>query len=286
MTPPGVAGVVGLGLMGGSLARDLAVLGWRVQGTDRDPATAAAARAAGVIEGPLEAGALDLLVLAVPVRSAPAWLRGPGRELGQDTVITDLGSTKRSTVEAAEAAGLGTRFVGSHPMAGDHRSGWEAARTGLYRDAAVWITPAEGAAPDAIARVEGVWRALGARPRRIEADDHDRLMARVSHLPQLLATALALALGRAGVGPADLGPGGRDMTRLAGSDPSVWTDILVDNGDQVDLALDALAAELDGLRRASRDLDDATLRALLVAGRAWSRDRREPETAVAGAERL
>lgn len=284
MNGPGARtiGIVGLGLMGGSLARDLAERGWRVQGRDRDPDTEAAARGSGVVAGPIEPASLDLLVLAVPVRSIPGELRGLTDQLGADTVVTDLGSTKRSVLEAAETAGLGGRFVGSHPVAGDHRNGWSAARTGLFRDATVWICPATDATPGTVDRVEHVWREVGASPARIDPADHDRLLARTSHLPQAVATALAAVLGRAGVTPGQLGPGGRDMTRLAGSDPALWADILVDNHDHVARALSDVSAELARLERAVRGLDDATLRSLLTAGRAWSRDEQDPEAGVPG----
>ena len=216
----GTVGIVGLGLMGGSLARDLAAAGWRVLGTDRDPAVEAAARDADIVAGPVAMADVDVLVLAVPVRAAPAWLHRLGPRLGPGATVTDVGSTKRSVVEAAEAAGLGPRFVGSHPMAGDHRSGWAASRTGLFRGAAVWLCPAHDAAPATLARIAGLWEAVGAEPRRIDAHDHDRLLARVSHLPQAAATALAAALARDGVVPDQLGPGGRGGRVGAGAPPA------------------------------------------------------------------
>ena len=272
MTGPGrTVGIVGLGLVGGSLARDLAAAGWRVLGTDRDPTTARRARADGVVAGPIDPGAVDLVVLAVPVRAAAGWLRSLADSVAPTAVVTDVGSTKRGVVEAAGAAGLGDRFVGSHPLAGDHRSGWTASRTGLFDDAPVWLTPTPETDPGALAAVEALWRAVGGRPRRITAEDHDRLLARISHLPQLAATALAGTLDRAGIEAEQLGPGGRDTTRLAGSDPDMWTDILIENGDEVGPALDALIAELTRLRRAIHGLDDATLRSLLDEARTWSR---------------
>lgn len=281
-----VVGIIGLGLMGGSLARDLSGLGWQVQGTDRDPETERRARESGVAPDPIDPAAVDLLVLAVPVRAAPGWLRRLAPRLGPDTAVTDVGSTKRSVVEAAEAAGLGPRFVGSHPVAGDYRSGWKAGRAGLYREATVWLCPSGESTAEAISRVTAMWQAVGARPERIRADDHDRLLARASHLPQVVATALAAVLAHDGVGPRQLGPGGRNMTRLAGSDPTVWADILVDNHDEVAPALSALIAELTRFRRAVQGLDDASLGSLLAAGRAWSRGERDPEAAVPGADRL
>lgn len=268
-------GIIGLGLIGGSLARDLAAAGWDVRGTDRDAATERQARESGVISGPVAPDANDLVILAVPVRSAPGWLHHLAPELGPDTVITDVGSTKRSVVEAAEAAGLGRRFVGSHPVAGHQTSGWAASRTGLFRGATVWITPTPESEPGAVARVESLWRAVGGEPRQMAEDEHDRLLARASHLPQVVATALGVALGRAAVGPDDLGPGGRDTTRLAGSDPEVWADILTDNGDEVAPALAAFIDELLRFRRALEGMDDATLRSLLAAGRSWARGEAE-----------
>lgn len=263
-------GIVGLGLMGGSLARDLLALGWDVRGTDRDAATERAAREAGMGIG-IDPDGLDLLVLAVPVRAAPSWLRVLASQLGGQTVVTDVGSTKRSVVAAARDTGLAPRFVGSHPMAGDDRSGWPAAREGLYRGATVWVCPAAGASPEATLAVEELWRAVGARPVGTDPAEHDRRVARSSHLPQAAATALAGVLAEAGLSPAALGPGGRDVTRLAASDPGIWTDILLDNRDEVGPALTDLATGLAGLRRALEAGDEAAVRAALETGRAWRR---------------
>lgn len=275
-------GIVGLGLIGGSLARDLAAAGWRVEGADRDPETERRARESGVVADAIDPGAVDVIVLAVPVRAIPTWIRTLAPDLGPDTVVTDVGSTKRSVVEAAEAAGLGPRFVGSHPMAGDHRSGWTAARAGLFGGAAVWTCPTGDTDPDALSSVAALWREVGAEPQVMDATDHDRLLGRSSHLPQLVASALASALARDGVTASDLGPGGRDMTRLAGSDPAMWADILADNHDEVDAALAQLMAVLTRFRRAVGDRDDATLRSLLDAANAWARGEADPETAAAG----
>lgn len=269
------AGVIGLGLMGGSLARELTGAGWRVLGEDRDPETLRAARSAGAIADPLTPDALpslDLLILALPVRAAAervtrlAEAVDPGGKLA----ITDVGSTKRSIVAAAEGSGLATRFVGSHPMAGSHESGWTAARTGLFWGRAVWVCPTGSSHPDAVAAVEALWREVGGEPQRIDSQAHDQLLARTSHLPQLTATALAAVLADAGLAPDDLGPGGRDSTRLAGSDPDMWTDIALDNRDEIAPALDAMARELAGLARDVRNGDAGAVRARLAAGRAWS----------------
>lgn len=268
-------GIVGLGLIGGSLARDLADAGWRVLADDRDPGTLRAARDAGVVDAPLgpdTADSADLLVLAIPVRAAPARLREIAASLAADskTVVTDVGSTKRSITAAALDAGLAPRFVGAHPMAGSHQSGWNASRSGLFRRCRVWTCPTSASTDRAVSLVEHLWRSVGARPERITPDDHDRLMARASHLPQLAATTLATTLARYGVTPDTLGPGGRDATRLAASDPDMWIDILLDNADHVAPALSDLVDQLATLATAVRDADTDALRARLDAGRAWT----------------
>jgi prephenate dehydrogenase len=229
----------------------------------------------GVGVGVEEAG---VVVVATPVRAAipmVRWLAGAARG---DAIITDVGSTKRSIVEAAGAAGLGWRFVGGHPMAGDHRSGWAASRQGLFIGAPVWLCAGEAVADPfhehhgggAMALVEALWEEVGARPRRIDAAAHDHMVAWSSHLPQLVATALGCALDGAGVDRARLGPGGRDTTRLAGSDPTVWSDILMENADAIEPALDTLIEELIRLRGHIGGLDDASLGAALEAARRWA----------------
>lgn len=269
------AGIIGLGLMGGSLARDLAAAGWRVLGDDRDAATLAAALASGVVAGPLgeaDLDDLDLLVLAVPVRAAADRLRWLAANVdpGSGVVVTDVGSTKRSVVAAAEAMGLAGRFVGSHPVAGSHESGWDAGRAGLFRGRTVWLCPPGDGGADAMRVVEALWRSVGGDPKRLDADAHDRLLAAVSHLPQLAATSLAAVLDHQGVAPGDLGPGGRDTTRLAGSDPDMWTDIVVDNADAIVPVLESLVRELDALTRLVRQGDAAAVRSRLERARAWS----------------
>lgn len=272
------AGIIGLGLMGGSLAHDLTAGGWRVLGEDRDPETLGAARAAGMIADRLTPDALpslDLLILALPVRAAVERLRrlAEGVDPRWKLVVTDVGSTKRSIVAAAEDTRLATRFVGSHPMAGSQESGWSSARAGLFSGSTVWVCPTRSSEPAAVAAVEALWRGVGADPRRMETDAHDRLLARTSHLPQLTATALASVLARAGIAPDDLGPGGRDSTRLAGSDPGMWTDIALDNQDEIAPALEAMAGELAEMARHIRSGNAGAVRAHLAAGRSWAQQR-------------
>ena len=267
------AAVLGLGLVGGSLARDLHALGYRVLGCDRDAGTLAAAVREGVVRvalAPDLAGIeeADVVVVAVPVAATPGLLRDVAARAG-DALVTDVGSTKRSVLAAAAAAGLAHRFVGAHPLCGDHRSGWGASRPGLFRGATVFLCPAPGSGPDALERAIGLWRSVGAEPRVTDAGEHDRRMAWVSHLPQAAASALALAIARSGLGAEALGPGGRDTTRLAAGSPEVWSGILLDNADEVEAALAALEGSVAGLRHTLERRDREGLAKALEAARRW-----------------
>jgi prephenate dehydrogenase len=281
---PRTVAVIGLGLMGGSLARDFHRAGARVIGWDRDAATRRQALESGVIAAELPeslAGVddADTLVLAVPVSDAPRLIEALDA-MGYGGDVTDLGSTKRSVVEAASRLGIAARFVGSHPLVGDHRSGWSASRDGLYSGARVYLCATRSTDAAAIERVRSLWTTVGAMPVLIDADEHDRLLAWTSHLPQVAASALAAALSSAGVAPGDLGAGGRDMTRLAASSPELWAAICADNVDLVDGALTALEAEIGRFRDVLRSNDRSELERLFSIGREWAAPRggrRSPE---------
>lgn len=283
----GTVAVIGLGLIGGSVARDLAALGVRVVGHDRDAATVRAARRAGVIDAALGEAlegveTADVVIVAAPVDEAPRIVAAlAGRALAA-RLVTDVGSTKRGVVAAAEAHGLGARFVGAHPLAGDHRWGWAASRRDLFAGARVYLCPAAGAAAEAVALAGSLWRLLGAAPVSGDAADHDALLAWSSHLPQLAATALALTLREAGVDRAQLGPGGRDTTRLAGSSPALWTAIARDNAPALAAAVAQLEHQLGELRAALLGDDAVRVQARLAAAHAWfAADEPLPATAPA-----
>jgi len=267
------AGVVGLGLIGGSIARDLHALGVRVLGYDRDGATLDMACAEGVVDRALDESLTgledaDAVIVAVPVLLLPDTLRTI-KDATSARLITDVGSTKRSAIAAAESLGLGERFVGSHPMAGDHRSGWRASRKGLFADAIVYLCRTRRTGEEPVNLAQELWRALGARPRIIDAGAHDQLLAYASHLMQSVATALALTLDDAGVSRTDLGPGGSDSTRLAGGSVEMWTAIARDNADALVPAIRALEGRLAQLRAALAREDDDALHTAFAAARAW-----------------
>lgn len=268
------AAVLGLGLIGGSLARDLAARGVRVLGHDRDAEALRRAEAAGVVHAALDDSlegleAAEVAVLAVPVAAAPALLETALPRLGGARLVTDVGSTKRGIVSAAETMGIGTRFVGAHPIAGDHRSGWDASRAGLFLDTRVYLSPAPSSLPEARVLAEALWRWVGSAPEMVDAEVHDRRLAWTSHLPQAVSTALALALAEGGVSRETLGSGGRDLTRLAGSSPEMWTGIALENAAELAVAAVRVEGQLRRLREALAASDAEGLLRYFEEGRAW-----------------
>lgn len=268
------AAIVGLGLVGGSIARDLAATGVRVSGFDAHDGHLAKALGEGIVHRALDrslAGAedVDLVLVAVPVDEAVAVLERIAALGTRARLITDVGSTKGRIVESAKSVGLGSRFVGAHPMAGGHRSGWDASASGLFNGARVYLCPAAGVTDEAMDLARAFWESLGGRPTCIDAAEHDRTLAWTSHLPHVASTAVALALARVGFGRHDLGPGGRDITRLAGSSPAMWTAIARENAKEIDAALAAAEDEIAGFRQALATLNADDIRERFTTARDW-----------------
>jgi prephenate dehydrogenase len=271
--PVKCAAVIGLGLIGGSIAKDLAACGVEIEACDPDEAALDDAVNSGVVSCKLDPslGALrsDVIVIATPVDTAIDVLRTLAGANHSDAMITDVGSTKGRIVAEAAALGLAQRFVGSHPMAGDHRSGWAASRRGLFAGARVYLCAPSGAPAELVARADQFWRNLEAHPVSIDAAAHDHTLAWTSHLPHVVSAALALALGRAGVSRDALGPGGRDITRLAGSSPEMWSAIAAENAAAIDAALAAAEQEVASFRRVLSRADAGELHGKFAAARAW-----------------
>lgn len=245
--------IVGLGVIGGSLARALRSAPGRpwVVGTARDPGDVARAEAAGVLDEVVhDAGRAvegsDLVVYATPLQATLSLLEAHRERWADEAVITDVVGLKRPVMEHVSHLGLGPRFVGGHPVAGTEGQGYEGGRDGLFRDARVWLIPGE-ASPAKVARVETLWRQVGARPLLSDAATHDHAMVWCSQTPQLLANALAGALDVADFTPSALGPGGRDMVRLAGSPPALWGEILAHSGREAAGAVRSVARGLEAL---------------------------------------
>ncbi|HEX8850033.1 MAG TPA: prephenate dehydrogenase [Gemmatimonadaceae bacterium] len=266
--------IIGLGLMGGSLARAVAARGAHVLGYDADEACTADAMRAGVVHEALTARldgieSAELVVIALPVDATVKLIERDGGALGSAALVMDVASTKQSIIAAAEAAGLAPRYVGSHPLTGSHRSGWTASRIGLFDDARVFLCPTTRTTDDALRRAESFWRGLRASTEAIAPELHDREMAWRSHLPHLLSATLALTLAGEGVRRSALGPGGRDMTRLAGGSPAMWWPIVADNALEIARALDACEQRLCELRHAVCSGEQAAVAGLLEDARRW-----------------
>ncbi len=265
--------VLGLGLLGGSVAlaaRSRGVAG-RVLGATRRRDVLEAALERGAIDeaGDAEqvAAAADLVVLATPLHAMPERVSRIAPVLPPESLLTDVGSVKLPLAETLP--GLlppGAHYVGAHPMAGSHRTGFEHARADLFEGAPCIVT--SGAPTEAVERVAAFWRALGAEVVHREAAQHDAEVAWVSHLPHLLAFGFAAALRGAPPGALELaGPGFRDFTRIAQADPELWADILVSNAKAVSAPLQAICRSLEQALRLLEAGDSEELRRLVAAGR-------------------
>jgi len=254
--------IVGVGLIGGSLAAALREAGavGSVVGIGRSQATLDEARTLGLIDhGFTDAAAgvsgADVVVLAMPVGQTGRMLAAIAPGVGPRTVVTDAGSTKSDVVAAARAhfAAHMARFVPAHPIAGDEKNGPSAARANLYRGRNVVTTPLSETAPEAVERVEAMWRTAGAVIHRMTPQQHDDVFATVSHLPHLLAYAL---VAQVALDPdherlfSYAASGFRDFTRIAGSHPEMWRDIALANRDALLQRLDGYTAQVAALREA------------------------------------
>ena len=247
--------IIGFGLIGGSIA--LAVRErWpavRIAGVDRK-AVLAHALGSGAIDRAADSAAdvsgADLIVLAAPVRQNLKLLAEVVQRLPATSLVTDVGSTKHDIVEAARGLGCAASFVGGHPIGGAEQGGFGFARPDLFRHRPWIFTPETVTPAPALERLFTFAQALGAKPSSMDASAHDRAMAFLSHLPQLVASALMDVIG-ASAGESGLRLAGRglvDTTRLASSPPETWRDICATNADAVGDALDELIARLSELR--------------------------------------
>jgi prephenate dehydrogenase len=243
--------VLGVGLIGGSIG--LAArrrLEAEVVGHGRTPATLERAleigaldRAAGSIAEACEGA--ELVFCAGPVAALPAQAGAALASSGAETVVTDVGSTKG---ELVAALGDDERFIGGHPLAGAETAGVENARADLFEGARWYLTPTERSSGVLYDRLQRAVAGLGARPQAVDPASHDRLMATISHLPHVVANALAaeaaaeLAADRERM--PEVGPSFRDTTRVAGSNPAIWADIFASNREAVADSVEAVARRL------------------------------------------
>ncbi|MFN0090148.1 MAG: prephenate dehydrogenase/arogenate dehydrogenase family protein [Acidimicrobiales bacterium] len=260
------ASVVGIGLIGGSIGMALRDRGWTVTGEDRDPARVDKALEMGVIDAAGLDPQADLTVVATPVKAVPGEVK---RALDQTQgLVTDVGSVKASIVEAVGDP----RFVGGHPMAGSEREGVEGADPNLFRGAVWVLTPTPGTDAAAFAAVRSVAVQLGAEVISLAPDQHDALVAVVSHVPHLTAATLMAVADQRSVDHRALlrlaAGGFRDMTRIASGHPGIWPDIVSENRPAILGALDQLIVGLTRMRGIVADADHDGLVEILAHARA------------------
>jgi prephenate dehydrogenase len=271
--------IAGVGLIGGSVAlvvkRDRLVN--RVVGFGRTQANLEVAKARGMIDlatdDPEQAArGSDLVLLAVPIRTMRATLEKMLPHLAPAAIVTDVGSVKGWVVRELEPLiRPPVTLVAAHPVAGKETTGAVAAEAELFRDRRVIVTPSATSTAAAITKIEQLWKATGARVERMDPDLHDALLARSSHLPQIVSSALAAALldqGVGGLSAAEFGGGGlRDATRLAGSSWEMWRDIFVTNRDALKSAMQRFGSTFAEFEQAINRGDIDALESLFERGR-------------------
>ncbi|ARN19892.1 prephenate dehydrogenase [Piscinibacter gummiphilus] len=238
-------GVIGCGLMGGSFALALKRAGLvkRVIGYSKSPSTTEKAKKLGVIDDTAESALLavsgsDIVLMSVPVSASEATFRAIRHLVEPGVLFMDVGSTKRDVVDAARRV-LKDRvgsFVPAHPIAGKEVSGVAHADASLYAGRQVIITPLPQTDPDLVQKATDVWSAIGSQVLRMTPENHDAAFAAVSHLPHMLAFAFFSSVAKQPAGRDFLslaGPGFRDFTRIAASDPEMWRDVLMANREEI-----------------------------------------------------
>ncbi len=276
--------VIGVGLIGGSLARALKQQGYcrEIVGCGRDSVHLQRAIALGVIDrfstdvGDAVAGA-DMIVVAVPLGAMESCFRAMIGHLATDAVITDVGSAKCCVVDAARAAFgvLPPGFVPGHPIAGTEKSGVEASFAELYQQRRVIITPVAESAPEAIAKVRIMWQQAGALVDEMGVEHHDEVLAATSHLPHLLAFNLVntlLSMDESEEIFRFAAGGFRDFTRIASSDPVMWRDVALANRDAILTVMDRYSAALKQMRDSVEKSDGEALKRAFMRAKA-ARDR-------------
>ena len=266
-------GIVGLGLIGGSMARSAkARTAHTVYGSDLDRETMTLARLCGAIDGPLteeNLQACDLLLLAIRPAAAVAWIREHADRIAKTAVVVDLCGVKRSVVaEAGQIARVyGFSYVGGHPMAGTERSGFTASKEDLYVGASMILTPDASATPQILERLRDFFLDLGFAGLTFSTpEEHDRIIAFTSQLAHIVSSAYVKspeARRRRGFSAGSF----RDMTRVARLDEDMWTELMLDDADFLSGEVEGLIGRLREYAEALEQRDADRLRALLKEGR-------------------
>lgn len=264
--------IIGVGLIGGSLARALkkAAVVDEVIGVGRDVAHLKKAKKLGVIDHfetdiSLAVKGCDMVVVAVPLGAMQSVFEKIAPVITSDMIITDVGSAKGSVVKAAQAAFtvIPETFVPGHPIAGTEKSGVEASFPELYENRRIIITPLETSSSNAISKVRSMWQACGADVIETTIKHHDEVLAATSHLPHMLAFSLVDTLAKMDAKNEifDFAAGGfRDFTRIASSDPDMWRDICLANGDALVEMIKKFSDDLQLLSKAIEHNDSAYIK--------------------------
>jgi len=271
--------ILGPGLLGGSIglaarhrtvAARVAIWARRPEAADEAYKLGAADEATTVLAQTVADA--DLVVLATPIGVMPTLVEQMRPALSDGCVVTDVGSVKYPIVAALSDAlakpgrgGTGAaRFVGSHPMAGSEQSGLEAARRDLFENATCIVTPREDTDKTALQIVHDFWKALGCSVKTLAPAAHDEIVARISHLPHVAAAAIVNVVCHDGEQRLNFaGPGFKDFTRIASGPADMWTEICLENREEIGRALDGLIEELGKVRAALENADAVELRTML-----------------------
>lgn len=276
--------ILGPGLLGASLGMALKARGLcnRVVSWSRRPETRANCLATdwcdAVFDSPEAAvQQSDLVVLCTPVQTIVPLVEQIAPALSPGTLITDVGSTKTLICRAsAQALPENCEFIGSHPMAGSEQTGMAHADAELFQNAACLLTPLEASSPEALEKLDQLWRALGMLVTVTSPEQHDEIVAHVSHLPHLLASTLCSYLATQDATWAKLSGGGlRDSTRIASGDATLWRQILEQNRDETLRAIAGFEDELRHLKTALLNQDTSGIHSLLERGKTY-RDQLRP----------
>lgn len=277
MVIKGSAAVIGLGLIGGSIAKALKKKGMKVIGIDSDEQAISMAKGEGIEahyfnkQGMAGNTAIPdifsdtgIIFLCVPVNTIFPIVRAMVNFIPKGAIITDTGSVKKSVVRDVESVlPDGVYFIGGHPMAGSERSGFRWAREDMFCEAPYILTPAPGTDAEVLWTMVKLVKELGANPIIMSPEEHDRVVAAVSHLPQIISTTLVNAVAQ--VHPegdilGQAGGGWRDTTRIAGSNAAIWKDILISNKDEILPLISAFKEQLSILESAIKTSDEIAIK--------------------------
>ncbi|WP_298860114.1 prephenate dehydrogenase [uncultured Gimesia sp.] len=266
-------GIIGVGLLGGSIAaaaRQRKLTG-KILGAGRNPARMRAAQHSGLLDrgttNIAETSAeSDLIIVCTPVNQITQFVRTVAQNSRPGTIITDVGSTKQKICEALYGSlPEGVTFVASHPLAGSEKTGFEFADANLFQGRPCVITPDDSLSVEAVSRIKQFWEALGMHVLETSPQKHDQILAETSHLPHVVASALAMTLTEENRNFTSTGF--RDTTRIAAGDPALWIEILLNNREAVVESIDRYTHSLERLREAIVNHDENQLRQLLEDGK-------------------